>query len=102
MILVPENPPPEPTACDGTDSNNIRRCCRLYGPCLEGEGDCSRDSECAQGLRCGRNNCRTDFSSEEPTTFWKRGDEKIIDASQYRLYYRRAKGGVYNSRNHLR
>ena len=24
-----------------------------------------------------------------------------IDASQYRLYYRRAKGGVYNSRNHL-
>ena len=29
-------------------------------------------------------------------------DEKIIDASQYRLYYRRAKGGVYNSRNHLR
>ena len=29
-------------------------------------------------------------------------DEKVIDASQYRLYYRRAKGGVYNSRNHLR
>ena len=25
-----------------------------------------------------------------------------INASQYRLYYRRAKGGVYNSRNHLR
>lgn len=25
-----------------------------------------------------------------------------IDSSQYRLYYRRAKGGVYNSRNHLR
>ena len=29
-------------------------------------------------------------------------DEKIIDSSQYRLYYRRVKGGVYNSRNHLR
>ena len=29
-------------------------------------------------------------------------DEKVIDSSQYRLYYRRAKGGVYNSRNHLR
>jgi large subunit ribosomal protein L19e len=27
---------------------------------------------------------------------------KVIDSSQYRLYYRRAKGGVYNSRNHLR
>ena len=25
-----------------------------------------------------------------------------IDATQYRLYYRRVKGGVYNSRNHLR
>ena len=29
-------------------------------------------------------------------------EEKIIDSSQYRLYYRRSKGGVYNSRNHLR
>ena len=28
--------------------------------------------------------------------------EGTIDSSQYRLYYRRAKGGVYNSRNHLR
>ena len=25
-----------------------------------------------------------------------------IDAAQYRRYYRRIKGGVYNSRNHLR
>ena len=25
-----------------------------------------------------------------------------IDSSQYRRYYRRVKGGVYNSRNHLR
>jgi len=25
-----------------------------------------------------------------------------INPSQYRKYYRRAKGGVYNSRNHLR
>ena len=25
-----------------------------------------------------------------------------IDAAQYRRYYRRVKGGVYNSRNHLR
>ena len=25
-----------------------------------------------------------------------------IDSSQYRKYYRRSKGGVYNSRNHLR
>jgi len=26
----------------------------------------------------------------------------VIDSNQYRLYYRRTKGGVYNSRNHLR
>ena len=28
--------------------------------------------------------------------------EGTINAAQYRLYYRRIKGGVYNSRNHLR
>ena len=28
--------------------------------------------------------------------------EGTIDAAQYRRYYRRVKGGVYNSRNHLR
>ena len=28
--------------------------------------------------------------------------EGTINAGQYRLYYRRVKGGVYNSRNHLR
>ena len=28
--------------------------------------------------------------------------EGTIDSSQYRRYYRRVKGGVYNSRNHLR
>ena len=28
--------------------------------------------------------------------------EGTINATQYRLYYRRVKGGVYNSRNHLR
>ncbi len=29
-------------------------------------------------------------------------NEGVIDATQYRRYYRRVKGGVYNSRNHLR
>ena len=27
---------------------------------------------------------------------------RTIDAVQYRRYYRRIKGGVYNSRNHLK
>ena len=29
-------------------------------------------------------------------------NDGVIDATQYRRYYRRVKGGVYNSRNHLR
>jgi len=29
-------------------------------------------------------------------------NDGTIDAAQYRRYYRRVKGGVYNSRNHLR
>ena len=29
-------------------------------------------------------------------------NDGTIDASQYRKYYRRINGGVYNSRNHLR
>jgi len=74
--FVPENPPPEPQACDGTDRGNIKRCCRNNGPCLEGEGDCNRDSECADGLRCGNNNCKRDFSSTG--TKWKRGHDCCV------------------------
>ena len=40
-----------------------------------------------RALRDELNNLRTDGT---------------IDATQYRRYYRRVKGGVYNSRNHLR
>ena len=41
-------------------------------------------------------------AAKERSATKKEVTEKIIDSSQYRLYYRRAKGGVYNSRNHLR
>lgn len=74
----PESPP-EPEACDGTDWFGIRRCCRNNGPCNEGEGDCNRDSECAEGLICGRNNCRRDFSTDD--TWWRRRHDCCISVT---------------------
>merc|ERR1712198_765865 len=38
--------------CRGGDS-----CCR-NGICGYGEGDCDSDDDCANGLKCGSNNCR--------------------------------------------
>jgi len=37
-------------------------CCRGK-KCAEGEGDCDEDSECAEGLVCGTNNCGEGFPS---------------------------------------
>ena len=38
-----------------------------------GEGDCDSDLECNIGLRCGMNNCKTEFSTNE--TKWNRFDD---------------------------
>ncbi len=38
-------------------------CCRGK-KCAEGEGDCDEDSECAEGLVCGTNNCGAGFPSD--------------------------------------
>ena len=38
-----------------------------------GEGDCDSDLECNFGLRCGINNCRVEFSSNE--TNWSEFDD---------------------------
>ena len=38
-------------------------CCTSKNPCNEGEGDCDRDSHCAEGLVCGKDNCRN-FTKE--------------------------------------
>ena len=61
------------SACDGTKASmmhhGIKRCCRENGPCMEGEGDCNNDSECASGLKCGSNNCKRDYST--PDTLWR-------------------------------
>merc|ERR1719445_2947107 len=67
-----------PTGCDAKSFNespkctegenctlqNGRRsgsCCTSEFQCLEGEGDCDSDSDCAPGLVCGTNNCGHPF-----------------------------------------
>jgi len=37
-------------------------CCTVKGQCAEGEGDCDSDSECADGLFCGNDNCGAGFT----------------------------------------
>ena len=36
-------------------------CCTATNPCGLGEGDCDTDDECGAGLRCGTDNCHSDF-----------------------------------------
>jgi len=74
--FAPDSEPETGTGCDGTDWFNIRRCCRYNGPCNLGEGDCNKDSECADGLTCGSNNCQSDFSTGQ--TWWGRRHDCCI------------------------
>jgi len=39
--------------CSGGNS-----CCTSRNKCGKGEGDCDRDTDCKDGLKCGVNNCR--------------------------------------------
>ena len=50
------------TTCNGVPSTNWT-CCSHTAPCNEGGGDCDRDSDCIGTLKCGMDNCLTDFSS---------------------------------------
>merc|ERR1711974_368315 len=53
-------------SCDGGDA-----CCSGGNyKCLEGEGDCDSDSDCAPGLYCGTNNCQgPNFDSGDDCCF---------------------------------
>ena len=46
-----------PSSCTGGDS-----CCTKYNKCGEQEGDCDRDSDCLDGLKCGYNYCAERFN----------------------------------------
>ena len=52
---------------------DISNCCSEEQPCQEGTGDCDRDSECENGLRCGVDNCQTEFADEKSN--WKPYDD---------------------------
>jgi len=56
--------------CNGVPSTNWS-CCTDANPCSNGGGDCDRDSHCKGELKCGRNNCRKDFTSDGSN--WGRG-----------------------------
>merc|ERR1711983_167503 len=50
-------------AVGSTDWN----CCSDGNPCNKGEGDCDKDSHCAAGLKCGKDNCK-DFNPAAHST----------------------------------
>ena len=39
-------------------------CCTSSNPCGVHQGDCDSDSECEDGLACGRDNCQSPFPSD--------------------------------------
>ena len=38
---------------------NEKECCTEESPCGKGSGDCDGDEDCKEGLKCGKNNCRS-------------------------------------------
>ena len=55
VTTAPFQPPPLPPATKRRPSNLKR--CTIFRPCVEGEADCDRNSECRGSLVCGHNNC---------------------------------------------
>ena len=63
VFLDPAYPSPI-SSCDGTGEWwEVLNCCRNNRRCNAGEGMCLRDHDCADGLRCGLQNCKRDFST---------------------------------------
>ena len=47
-------------SCHGIPSTDWS-CCSSTSPCDIGGGDCDNDSDCAESLKCGHDNCIDDF-----------------------------------------
>ena len=47
------------TKCTAVDTD--WDCCSESNKCAAWRGDCDSDSQCEEGLKCGVNNCGTDF-----------------------------------------
>ena len=57
-------------AKDANDEGTEWNCCGKDKDtkCNMGEGDCDRDDDCKDGLICGNDNCKAEFSA--PGTSW--------------------------------
>ena len=53
------------TECTGGHS-----CCTTTNKCGKDEGDCDNDSDCKEGLKCGRKNCSQKYGLQ-----WDRFDD---------------------------
>ena len=72
-------------ACNGGDS-----CCTEDNKCGEQEGDCDKDSDCLDGLKCGENNCASKSGSE-----WDAGDDCCYKPAQgYRALHPKYRKGT--------
>ena len=54
------HPPTRLPNCGGGGQTDYN-CCKQQHPCGVGMGDCDFDSDCLGGLKCGTNNCWTQF-----------------------------------------
>ena len=62
-------------SCSGED-----HCCTPYNKCAVDEGDCDSDSDCQDGLVCGKNNC-----PDKPG--FEKGDDCCEPSKYLRLHW---------------
>ena len=73
------------TGCDITtylDTGTVDSswgCCTSDNPCNAGEGDCDSDSECIDGLYCGKDNCPSGFPSGLDCCTPNNGEKTLLD-----------------------
>ena len=79
---------PQAKKCDGVPSTDASCCTSTY-PCNEGEGDCDLDSDCKGNLRCGIDNCLSDFSSSGSN--WSSAADCCISMKIFTRIYRYSK-----------
>ena len=53
--------------CDKND-DSYGDCCTETQSCDVGQGDCDSDDDCLDGLKCGENNCKSDFDWGKDST----------------------------------
>ena len=65
--------------CNGIVGDSYT-CCTSSNPCGLHQGDCDSDSECKDGLACGRDNCQSPFPSDADCC--EQGNLTTIDVTE--------------------